>query len=396
MQAPVYSVNGGAVPVGFVLGMTNPNGSGVIHYTTDGSDPRLVGGAVNPDAETAGAEVVLVRSGPVKARVLDGGRWSALNDFEFLVGVGGSAENLVVSEIHYNPAARPGDTSPDQDDYEFLELLNLSPTDTLELTGVRFEAGITFDFTASNVTQLGPGERVVVVRNLASFVERYPGVSLDRIAGEYGGSLDNSGERLLLVAADGSVIKDFSYDDRLPWPESADGEGYSLVLNCDSANPDHSLAENWRSHFQLHGNPGGPDGTTWEEWALGHGLTGAPEADQDGDGSTDVLEYGFGSDPLDPGSRVILAARLRGFLVEGEFADYLTLSVTRNLEAGDLVFVPEISTDLATWSSAPEDVVLVESVNLGNGRELLTWRSTIPYDLSAKDECFIRVRLRGK
>ena len=48
VDAPVFSQHGGAVPSDFNLAMTTTEGT--IHYTTDGSDPRLVGGAPNPNA----------------------------------------------------------------------------------------------------------------------------------------------------------------------------------------------------------------------------------------------------------------------------------------------------------------------------------------------------------
>lgn len=46
--APVFSQHGGDVPSGFNLTMSN--GSGTMYYTTDGSDPRLEGGGLNPAA----------------------------------------------------------------------------------------------------------------------------------------------------------------------------------------------------------------------------------------------------------------------------------------------------------------------------------------------------------
>ncbi len=47
-DAPVFSQHGGVVPADFVLMMSATEGD--IHYTTDGSDPRLSGGAINPSA----------------------------------------------------------------------------------------------------------------------------------------------------------------------------------------------------------------------------------------------------------------------------------------------------------------------------------------------------------
>lgn len=394
VEAPVYSMNGGSVPVGFNLGMTNPNGSGVIYFTTDGSDPRLAGGGVSPSAGIAGASVSLTSSGSVKARVLQTGTWSALNDFGFIVGIAGSASSIVVSELHYNPTGTAADTFPDKDDYEFIELLNLSTTDTVELTGVHFTNGITFTFTGSNVPQLLPGGRVVVVKKLAAFIERYPAVSLSLVAGEFTGSLENSGERITLLDAADASIKDFVYDDQFPWPGSPDGDGYSLVLNCDTANPDHNLAVNWRSHATLHGNPGGPDGESWADFVAFHGLSGVLTADSDLDGTSDYEEYIFGTDPNDKDSDSPTNISLQTVFVDGMFQEFLTITVQRNLNAGEVLIIPEFTTDLLIWKEA--DIIMFDAVNQGDGTELISWRTTLPAFDPAKDRCFMRLRIEGK
>lgn len=394
VDAPVYSMNGGAVPDGFNLGMTNPNGSGTIYYTTDGSDPRLVGGAINPSAGIAVGSVSLTQSGPVKARVLQSGTWSALNEFEFIVGVAGSAAHLVVSELHYNPIGTVADTFSDKDDYEFIEILNLSTSETIELTGVHFTDGITFDFTGSNVTQLAPGARVVVVKNMAAFMERYPSVPSNLIAGVYTGSLDNAGERITIVDATEAAIKDFVYNDNLPWPASTDGDGFSLVLNCGISNPDHSLPGNWRSHQTLHGNPGGPDGTSWADFAITHGLSGSLTTDVDLDGTTDYYEYIYGTDPNDQDDDRPVDILLQSVFVDGQFQDYLTISVQRNLDAEEIVMVPEVTTDLLTWSEV--EIEMVSSENQGDGTELILWRTTLPAFDPTKERCFMRLKILGK
>ena len=49
------------------------------------------------------------------------------------------------------------------------------------------------------------------------------------------------------------IIDSLTYDDKLPWPEEADGAGSSLeLIDADS---DNSIAENWKASFG-HGTPG--------------------------------------------------------------------------------------------------------------------------------------------
>ncbi len=143
---------------------------------------------------------------------------------------------LRVTEILYHPSARDGDlTDPEQ--YEFIEVQNISGTDALDLTGVRFVNGIEFNFTGSAAAVLAPGARAVVVRNRAAFLSRHVGEGASvLIAGEFGGALDNGGDRLQLVDAVGEEILDFRYDSQ--WYPITDGLGFSLVVVNVQDEPD--------------------------------------------------------------------------------------------------------------------------------------------------------------
>lgn len=160
---------------------------------------------------------------------------------------------LRVTEIHYHPAPLAGHPSP-ADDFEFLELQNLSNTQTLDLRGVRFAEGVVFQFTGSAVTSLVPQARVLVVANPAAFSARY-GEGLP-VAGTYTGRLDNSGERLRLLDASGEEILDFSYNDS--WRPATDGLGSSLQWVGVPG-----TAESWgdRASWRASAAPGGSPGT---------------------------------------------------------------------------------------------------------------------------------------
>ena len=205
-----------------------------------GFDLRL--NAVQTDSAT---DLFLTQSGPLRARAHGGGNnWSALNEASFIVDAEpASSENLVISEIHYRPS--PPDVPAEEAgfdqrrQFEFVELMNIGSND-VELTNVRFTDGITFDFDHSQFGPvIAPGERIVLVNHLAAFQHRYPTVPTEKIAGVFSGNLDNDGEQIVLLAGDDSVIRDFSYNDRSPWPKSADGDGFSLVLVDPTGDPDH-------------------------------------------------------------------------------------------------------------------------------------------------------------
>ena len=152
-------------------------------------------------------------------------------------------ENLRFSEIMYHPP----DMSPyTSDDLEFLELQNIG-TDPLDLGGLTFTAGITFTFTSG--TTLGPGQFFLLGRNAAALQTKYPGLTVNGI---YTSKLDNGGETLRLSTPTGETVLEVSYGDSPPWPVTADGMGWSLVL-------EDAIAGAYRSSSEVGGSPGAED-----------------------------------------------------------------------------------------------------------------------------------------
>lgn len=206
----------------------------------------------------------------VRSRMRDNsGRWSHWSDpIQFTTGRPlsvGILEDLRLTEMMYHPAPAnlaKGEPDIDKNEFEFIELKNISPDETLDLSYVALTRGVTFDFADSAVTTLQPGEFVLVVRNAAAFNLRYPGLA-DRIAGEYSGRLSNDGERITLVDSINGVIADFEYNDSFGWPAAADGAGHSLVPleTALPGQPDGSLNYNgnWRQSTRIHGSPGADD-----------------------------------------------------------------------------------------------------------------------------------------
>ncbi|MFT7641120.1 MAG: hypothetical protein ACI9G1_002865 [Pirellulaceae bacterium] len=267
VETPLFNQRGGSISSNFDVSLTAP--AGVIYYTADGSDPRLVGGGVSPSAIPFTAPFNLTENTNVRLRALSGGVWSAIDEALFIVdAVPANAGNLRITEVNYNPLAgltQFGESPAGSDRLEFVELANVG-NEVIDLHGVQFvesvvdgsTEGIRFEFDSQ---RLEPGEFVVVVADTDVFQSRYgPQVNFangsddDGASGEFGGKLSNGGEQLTLVDAGGNVIQQFAYNDSGSWPGRADGNGSSLEI--DDTNLDYGSGANWHSSVDVHGSPG--------------------------------------------------------------------------------------------------------------------------------------------
>jgi hypothetical protein len=233
-----------------------PPNAGNPYPRNDYSDLRLDLRIVGQTASGPGPTIALATPGThtVRTRIRNGTTWSPLTEATFTTDTASAgAANLVVSELHYHPpdptAAELAAGFNDGSDFEFIELMNISRTQSIDLSGVRLEDAVAFDFSnvAPTLRTLPPGGRIIVAENTAGFAARLEAGAQSVVAGAYAGNLSNGGEQLVVRAADGTLIKRFSYRDSAPWPVEADGRGSSLVLNNPAANPDHALASSWHA-----------------------------------------------------------------------------------------------------------------------------------------------------
>lgn len=241
IDPPEFSARDAVLSVEHELWLTNPNTSGVVYYTTHGSDPRSM--VQSSDVHMATGSVVLPYSCQVKTRVLAGDTWSALN--ETTLGVGPVAHDLRVSEIMYH-LQNTGDVNDSRS--EFIELTNVG-SKTINLNLVQFTQGVTFTFP---VYELDSGAYVLVVKDVNAFSAGY--LKDLPIAGQYQGSLSNGGERIVLMDAVGQTIVDFEYQD--DWYPSTDGRGQSLEVIDPRSTLDLSLPDAWQPSHEIGGTPG--------------------------------------------------------------------------------------------------------------------------------------------
>lgn len=245
LRRPVLSHPGGEVVAGYQLRMTAP--AGVVYYTTDGTDPRLPGGLISPNARAYTGPLVIERTTHVIARAFDGTLWTPL-PVTATYNIARYANALRITELMYHPAS--GGTVGDEDNYEFIELKNTGAS-PLYLAGYLLD-GVTYAFPAGTILQ--PGAFWVLARSQAAFSARYPGVTINGI---YTGRLDDGGEKIRVRTSDGNTIASVEYDDDPPWPVATDGLGHSLVLHAPTADPDQPTT--WRASSRRHGSPGADD-----------------------------------------------------------------------------------------------------------------------------------------
>ncbi|MBN1673316.1 MAG: lamin tail domain-containing protein, partial [Kiritimatiellae bacterium] len=240
LDAPAFHRHGGAIGAGFKLTLSNPNTTGTVYYTLDGVDPRESGGGRHAAALRYAGSVPLSRTTRVKARVWKtDATWSALHEATY--NYTAHYANIRITELLYNPLGGS--------DCEFIELANTGSAPR-GLSGMRF-AGITYAFAPG--TELPGGAHLVLARNAGVFARRYGFAPY----GQYGGKLDNGGERIALLDCEGRTVTGVRYDDRAPWPKAADGDGFALVFDGSGEQDDPAK---WRAGNLIGGSPGRADG----------------------------------------------------------------------------------------------------------------------------------------
>lgn len=278
--------------------------------------------------------------------------------------------HLVVSELMYHPL---GDGMA-----EFIELLNISSTVTLDLAGIRFTEGVEFNFTGSAIKSLPPGGRALVVRSLAAFAAVY-GAGRP-VAGVFTNStgLDNGGEHIKLEDADNQTILEFTYDDSSPWPVGADGAGYSLVLTRPETKPDPAIPTNWRASVFPGGSPGGTDAAPFPA---------NPSGDANGNGQPDLLDYALGNDLGKP--PIFPAVTFQPDVVGGP--SVLQLTYPQSIGADSAKIDVFYSKDLITWQDASTSLQAGTTQPLGDARVLVNW--VIKPPLSSESQVYLRLHV---
>lgn len=380
LDAPVFNQQGGPIASGFNLTFTNPNATGSVYYTTDGTDPRTTGGSLSPSA-TIGSSLTLDSSTTIMTRVrASDTEWSALNAVDFVVGSTPNSGELVISEINYHPTdptlaeMNAGYTS--DEDFEFIEILNKS-ANPIDLSDVSIANEISFSFASLPTPAdrvLAAGARIVIPRKPNAFAFRHPGITT---LGNYAGKLSNNLGTIDLLRGNSTVIFSVTYRDDSGWDESADGSGKTLVLR-NSGFPNDPTS--WRTSLSNNGNPGTTDGTLF---------TGFANDDDNGNGIPNLLEAVL----IDEfGNYFSPVPSIESYDDGAGPRDFLTLTVKHYLPVDNASISIERSTDLnePTWPT--DQLSLISSSGTEDGYVTGIYRSLVP--IADNSRHFMRVRVK--
>jgi len=224
--------------------------NGVIYYTLDGSDPRMVGGQTNPVIHqlASGGTVEIEGTTIVKARVKAGENWSALRKIKFL-NTNEDFSKLKVTEIHYHPTdSIIGTDTISGKSFEFFELKNTGEK-SLNLSGIKFTSSIEYMYPTNEI--LAPKQFHVIASKPKWFYDRHGRIP----SGNFEKNFSNSGEQVVITSAAGNEIINVTYSDTEPWPEEADGAGNSLSAKLRYPEGSPNEPEYWKNSTLFDGSP---------------------------------------------------------------------------------------------------------------------------------------------
>lgn len=236
----------------------------LVYYTLDGSDPRLPGGEISPQAllctnsiKLSGSQYLVLRTydqthdplcGDTNAPPLKS-FWSG--PVEYVFGPEKLAP-LAITELMYSPALSDEELAAGEeyDDYAWLEISNVGER-PVNMDGIRITGGIEYTFPKFVLLS---GQSIVVAKKPSCFIWRYGEISSCMKDG-YSGNLSRKGEILCLEDPNGIELQRIIYSNQ--WYSQTDRGGYSLqVLDPELKDPLLSSVSNWLPSSALGGTPG--------------------------------------------------------------------------------------------------------------------------------------------
>lgn len=193
----------------------------------------------------------------------DGGAAVSPGDMEPPSGPVPATTTVVISEIMYHAVKEDSDDEL----HEFVEIFNRSAK-VVSLEKWRLESGangVKFEFPAG--AMIAPGQYRVIAKNKKATATVWALLETE-LFGDYSGELENKGDTLVLTDAMGAVIDQVKFDDRLPWPLSADALGVGEEWLPPTQRPITKHQYKGRSLERLSNDWASSDPANWDASAL--------------------------------------------------------------------------------------------------------------------------------
>jgi hypothetical protein len=153
---------------------------------------------------------------------------------------------VIISEVMYNTQEQ----GPTQT-LEYVEIFNTDPA-PFDLSGHRISGDI--DYTFADGTFVDARSFLVISAAPTAFSNHY---ATTQAIGPWVGQLGNAGGTIRLRNRFDKILLEIDYEDEMPWPIEADGQGHSVVLRY----PDYGEGEvrAWSASASRNGSPGTMD-----------------------------------------------------------------------------------------------------------------------------------------
>jgi len=156
-----------------------------------------------------------------------------------------STPSIIINEINYN-------SSEDFKCKDWVEIFN-AEEDAVNISGWQLkDDDDNHIFVFPENTILNSSEYLVIVRNQEKFSNLYQNV--DNFLGEFSFGFGSDSDKVRLYNSESVLVDIVSYKNSDPWPQEADGTGYTLSLKSTDLN--NELAENWAVSSEIGGTPG--------------------------------------------------------------------------------------------------------------------------------------------
>ncbi|MEL7533077.1 MAG: lamin tail domain-containing protein, partial [Bacteroidota bacterium] len=162
------------------------------------------------------------------------------------INCSGTNADIIINEVMYNY----GFKLDGLDAQDWVELYNRS-NQAIDISAWELrDEDSTYILPPGTI--ISANSYLILADSLEDFLYVHPDIT--EVISLAGLGLSGKGEQIALFNSSACPVSAIVYDNNEPWPEAADGDGFSLMIQSDTLDP--SQASNWLSSGNYSGTPG--------------------------------------------------------------------------------------------------------------------------------------------